>query len=508
MRLQPQALAALLFLSLAGCPVEPGTEPTGDPALVDFGVVMGTVIDPSGYGMGDVDIYVGDATTHTNSQGFFVLDGLSASDRQVVTFRKDGFVMTSEVVRIQSGESTWVEARMVAHDTVTSVDSASGGTVTSSDGASVTLPAGFAVGPDGSAWSGPVDVAVTWFDPSTEVGLDAFPGDFMGTRMDDSETFLVSYGYVDVSLFDPSTGEPLDSAPGATFDLSMPVPADMQADAPATIPLWYFDEEAGEWMEESSATLNGTTYTGTVPHLSIWNCDVAADRSYVIGRVVDCDDGGDPVKGARVTVKGQRGWTSGETSTPPDGTFRIPVDSNHNCTIWPAKNGEEGEHLPFVSADTDGTYDVGDLCLGVPPVKITLTWQGEPRDLDSHLTSPVGVEEREHLYYANQSITDATLDTDDTDGFGPEIVTIYALEDGVYRYSVHHYSGESTMSTEGATALMIIDGLGIYRSNPPAGGMGTGDVWQVWDLTVADGEVQAVTPLNSMVTTGDEPYNP
>jgi len=489
MRLRPlfAPLIALAML-LSACPNQ---------GLVSFGVVMGTVQDPSGIGLAEVTVSLGDRTTTTNGQGFFVLDELDEHERGIVTFRASGYVMTSEIARVRVGESSWLQAVMAPIGTQQTVANATGGTVTSPDGGSVTLPPNFAVGPAGAPWPGDVNVAVTLFDPSTDAGLAAFPGEFLGTRLDGSEALLISFAFMDVSLFDPATGNSLDSAPGASFGLTMPVPASMQAEAPATIPLWFFDEEAGRWMEEASATFDGTRYTGSVSHLSIWNCDVAADRSYVIGRVIDCDDGGDPVTGARVTVKGQRGWTSGETSTPTDGTFRIPVDSNHNCTIWPSKNGEEGDRLDFVSADTNGTTDVGDLCLGVPPVKITLTWNQQPEDLDSHLTVPGSP--REHLYFANRPTSSANLDTDDTTGFGPEIVTVYELVDGTYRYSVHHYSGASDMSTEDATALIIIDGQGIWRETPPAGGQGTDDVWLVWDFTVQDGRVQSVNPQREIV---------
>ena len=35
--------------------------------------------------------------------------------------------------------------------------------------------------------------------------------------------------------------------------------------------LWYFDEDAGLWKEEGSATLSGNVYTANVSHLSYWN---------------------------------------------------------------------------------------------------------------------------------------------------------------------------------------------------------------------------------------------
>ena len=503
----PALVATILALLLTSCPeVDPGGAPD-EGGLADFGVVMGTVSDAVGSPLGEVTVQLGSRSVLSSSQGWFVLDDLDEVERAVVAFRKDGYVMTSEITRVRVGESSFLNAVMAPVGTTQTLPGSGGGTVTTPEGGSVTLPPGFAVDASGAAVTGDVQVSVTLFDPSTDAGLEAFPGEFLGTQTDGTEALLISFAFMDVSLAD-AAGNPLGSAPGADIGLTMPVPASMQGEAPATIPLWYFDEDDGRWYEEASATFDGSRYTGTVGHLSIWNCDVAADRSYVIGRVIDCEHGGGPVMGARVTVKGQRGWTSGETSTPGDGTFRIPVDSNHNCEIWPSKNGTEGERVSFVSADTGQTLDLGDICLGVPPVRVTLLWGDEPRDLDSHLTLPG--DPREHLYYGNPSLEHARLDTDDTDGHGPEVVTLYELHNGTYRYCVHHYAGEGDLASSEASALMIVNGLGIYAETPPGGSEGPDDVWQVWDFDVDNQQVMAVSRLDRIVHLDGEndPYNP
>jgi len=55
--------------------------------------------------------------------------------------------------------------------------------------------------------------------------------------------------------------------------MSMEVPAEMQSKAPATIPMWYFDEAAGLWKEEGIAKLSGRVYTANVAHFTYWNYD-------------------------------------------------------------------------------------------------------------------------------------------------------------------------------------------------------------------------------------------
>ena len=74
-----------------------------------------------------------------------------------------------------------------------------------------------------------------------------------------------------------------------------------------------------------------------------------------------------------------------------------------------------------------------------------------------------------------------------------------ALHDGVYRYSVHHYSGTSTISSSGASVSMFVDGLGIYSLTPPAGAAAVNDVWRLWDITVTGGRVTSVTAVNTYI---------
>ncbi len=91
------------------------------------------------------------------------------------------------------------------------------------------------------------------------------------------------------------------------------------------------------------------------------------------------------------------------------------------------------------------------------------------------------------------------MDTDDTDSFGPEIITSYLLNDGTYRYGVHHYDGTNTLTSSEAIVNLIIDGLGIYTFTPPLEGREVNDMWIVYDLTVVNGKVTGVTPVNQII---------
>lgn len=139
--------------------------------------------------------------------------------------------------------------------------------------------------------------------------------------------------------------------------------------------------------------------------------------------------------------------------------------------------------------------------------RVILTWGANPTDLDSHMTGGVNADiwTRWHLYYADTAAGGVCkLDVDDRSGYGPETVTCPAtgsttsLPDGVYRYSVHHYSGSGTIGTSGAGVRLEFANGTVYNYTPPATGWtGANNVWTVFELNVFNGAV-TVVPVNSI----------
>ena len=149
------------------------------------------------------------------------------------------------------------------------------------------------------------------------------------------------------------------------------------------------------------------------------------------------------------------------------------------------------------------------------PADILLGWGSNPSDLDSHLTGPVGdgSSTRFHTYYASPGSLDnspnALLHSDYTNhGVGgqnlPEQTRINTLNEGVYRFYVHNYSGgsETALAESGATVTFhnagstsIVEGQGIgaevARINVPTSGVG--DTWQAFELDSRTGIINATT---------------
>jgi len=279
--------------------------------------------------------------------------------------------------------------------------------------------------------------------------------------------------------------------------------------------MWYYDTTTGYWKEEGVATKTGNTYVGAVTHFTAWNWDRYYDVAYLSGRVVDAQ--GNPISGAYVTADGVDYSGKSERTTGADGKFTIGVRWNSHVIVKASKNGVTS--APVDVNPTPGvqqTKDIGDIVLSPPLAIITLTWGAIPRDLDSHLIIPPmtsGGSTGHVWYWSKGSATYypfAALDTDDTTGYGPEVVTIYRTFQGTYRYHVHNYSvtrctgGKDTLYecansghlAESGAKVTLVTGGGIYTFNVPSSNPQNYNVWRVFELEVdAAGNIQ-VKPLN------------
>ncbi len=133
-------------------------------------------------------------------------------------------------------------------------------------------------------------------------------------------------------------------------------------------------------------------------------------------------------------------------------------------------------------------------------LRIVLNWGEQPIDLDLHLDVPgeAGGSPYE-IYYSNQGAIDehpyAILDTDDTNGYGPETVTIAQFVDGRYICYVHNYRNDAPLAD--CKAVVQIYGKSGLLQSISVPNSGNGVYWYLCDI---DGATQQVTVINSIVT--------
>jgi len=360
-------LAFLLFLSGAlftACNHKDVNGPEPTQSLTST-TIVGEVVNESGNPVVGASVTAHGQTTVTDVNGLFAFPNIQVpSDRCFAIVKQNGYFNGIRAERTKSNGVTRMQITMGSKQTTT-LNSASGGTVNMGGNASVQLQANSFMTKSGSAYTGQVTVAYKHLTPDDKDFFGLFPGDFEATRADNSRTILTSYGVLQVEL-SGANGEELQITSNKPATLTYPIPSSVGLTAPASIPLWYFDEQLGMWKEEGTSTKVGNTYVGTVTHFTPWNCDYPGPLGYFKAHIV-CGSG--PLDGVVVRI-GQ--W---KTITGPDGTIEgvIPADQIQTLSI----NAEDNEGMYSLSTpiplqiSANETKDFGNITLdGKCPARI------------------------------------------------------------------------------------------------------------------------------------------
>lgn len=251
--------------------------------------VHGTVVDHNRMPLAGVEVKdIHNGIAITNEFGYFEMEkAVIVRGRLLLTANAPGFFDKTHAT-LTDKEHTTLQI-MMSQKNVQTV-SATAPSVIDMETASVQLPPNGFASTNGTPYTGNVEVNFAHYHPTNDYFELLMPGgDFEGVSANNEEVLLLSYGAMSVELFD-EMGNELQLAEGQTATLQFLIPDEMLADAPATIPLWYYDEEIGKWQEEGFATKDGMHYIGTVSHFSDWNIDLPlSDRTWLEGQVVDCN---------------------------------------------------------------------------------------------------------------------------------------------------------------------------------------------------------------------------
>ena len=272
--------------------------------------IYGVVTFGSGSPISGVSVTSGSETAITDDAGFYVLDRADVKDgRALVRFAKNDYFPVVRACQILDNTGCELNAAMESvysdNNCARSTFHSSDGKIISVSGFSVDLPAdGFVKASDGSRYVGDVTAAVYYLSPEADGFPELMPGSDLQARDKDYNTKqLVSYGMTNVLLTD-RYGNRLQLADGCAATLTFPTPESMSGDAPATMPLWSFDETTGLWVEEGTATRDQKgNYTGTATHFSWWNLDDDFPQAWVEGVVKD--ENGNVLPGIKVLINNQ-----------------------------------------------------------------------------------------------------------------------------------------------------------------------------------------------------------
>lgn len=427
---------------------------------------LGTVIDKNHNPIEGATITIGNATATTDSNGVFMINGATVNQRfGYVKAEKAGYIHASRSV-VPSNGTNKVTIMMLDATVAGSVTSGSSGTVTTPDGSSVSFDGNF-IKEDGSTYSGSVDVIMHHLDPTDADMPLQMPGMLYAENDEGAERMLQTLGMLAIELRG-SGGEDLNLAEGSTSEIIIPVDASLMSIAPATIPLWYFDEANGYWKEEGQATLQGNMYVGTVSHFSFWNCDIPTEAITLC--VTTTYEDYLPLANLKVFISSITfGTTYGFTNSngevcgyvPSGETLELNIFSYDSCSSSPLYTETIG---PFTSDSS-----ITAILANVPDI-IQETVIGTFNTCDGNAVTDGYVQ----LNYANQTFTDE-------------------VTNGEFEINLFRCSNNNTFSIEGSdyVNLQTTDSIS-YTFTTPFTNIGTisacSAVTEFIEYTIDDGE--------------------
>lgn len=320
-----------------------------------FGLVVDENENPVANSQVSLKTIHGDKTTTTDEKGGFIYNKVTVwKNSTVLKVRQTGKFEAFRKMNVTADSYNYTKIKLLNKTIAGVLPAIQGGTAEDLlSSAKVELPSNGIRQANGEIYTGGVGVVMDWIDPTAEDLADRMVGDLSGIDENGRQVALQTFGMLNVELLDED-GEELQLEEGKMATLSFPVPDEIIAQAPPTIPLWSFDEELGTWVEEGTATLENGFYVGEVSHFSSWNVDWKGERIRLRGEVltrINSEDIIAPYLHVLVTIGGMQqigGFLddSGEFefyNFPADEVFTLSVLGACGEVLW------EEELGPFAS---------------------------------------------------------------------------------------------------------------------------------------------------------------
>lgn len=291
--------------------------------------ILGIVINEANKPVEGAVVTFNGITKLTDKNGVYEFSKVDVSSKHsFLKIKKDGFFETSRSFNTQKPADIQLRNILLEKDFTKSFNASLGG-ILEANGYKITFPANaIMVESSGSAYNGQVKAAVKYLDPTLDPTFYQMPGNLTGISANNEITKLFTYGMLAIELQSVS-GEKLQIKSGNHAEIEVNIAPAQLANAPATIPLWYFDETLGYWKEEGSAQLINNTYVGKVSHFSYWNYDSSLPSINVSGKVVDAN--GNPVLCEISFYSPGQGGGHGLNNS--DGTFSGAVTKDMQLTL-------------------------------------------------------------------------------------------------------------------------------------------------------------------------------
>ncbi|MBN2736701.1 MAG: hypothetical protein JXR70_06945 [Spirochaetales bacterium] len=374
--------SACPWFNPSGSPTPPQPEQSEAPSRqIVFEGVIRSVVDNSP--IAGAEVFFNGQVTISDMQGLFSFI-LNSNNTDCLRIKKSGYsVYSKPQSRIsRSIKNLEILLKPVDYNTIIELDNPEGNIVSTLDGASISIPQ------ISGEISEPLAVSLTSFNVSTE-DINCVPGDFSALDSNGEDVQIISLGMLDVRVVGTQSGIEYSLEGLASYEIVIPITGDIEKATPI-IPMWYYDEELGKWIEEGIMTRDGDFYKGMVTHFSTWNADYKLeDVTCITGRIADNNP--DKLYFLTLVFPGyiQSDYFSDEEFLIimlPQGTrMALQIRNTINGKTWFKSfvtNNSEDCYFTGVFEDNSYVPEVGGLFVESGDGTLTVSWQSEPENAD------------------------------------------------------------------------------------------------------------------------------
>lgn len=295
----------------------------------------GRIADKAGAPLvGTVSINAASTSTKDGSFELYV----PSTQRYVIRAQARGYVPASIIHTGQSLEQLDLRLTKAEAFTLTPGKPVN---VVDSRGTSLSIPANALVDAQGKPATVPLTLSLYTYDLRTEQMV----GDMTALDRTGAQVMLQSIGAFSAEFTDAS-GKLYNLAAGSKATIALR--ADPANPFSGTLPLWWYDEARGLWIEEGSATVRDGVAQGQVGHFSVWNFDISKVTPSCI-QVTTPD--ASPASPVTVTVTVPAPWSRVLTltfNTPgPHALINLPSNTDVALAI---------DGVPFATVNTGAPW--------------------------------------------------------------------------------------------------------------------------------------------------------
>jgi hypothetical protein len=246
--------------------------------------IRGRVVDENNKGVKAALVKVGNEQSVTDDFGDFLFSKVEVNQNiAFVSVEKAGYFRSGRTI-LPDEANNIVKLKLIAKKIPIHISSNQGGKISliNSNGSTITFQANSFQTLDNQFYAGQVKIYTAYLDPEALDFPLIMPGNLVGIDSNGMLNGLRSYGMMAVEI-ESDDGRILKLADGKPATLSYVIPSSLKSSAPPNIPLWFFDERNGYWLQQGTAVKQGENFTGSVSHFTYWNVDVAYYQLQVRG---------------------------------------------------------------------------------------------------------------------------------------------------------------------------------------------------------------------------------